>query len=84
LGLNNNDIVTRVPPTWWGYRHGGRECTSIPKVACGMSQSLASEWSIGSGLLDGLRHFRIDHFSDHSIEHYIAHIHAAVERQHTR
>ena len=23
--VNNNDIVTRVPPTWWGYCHGGRE-----------------------------------------------------------
>lgn len=23
--VNNNDIVTRVPPAWFGYRHCGRE-----------------------------------------------------------
>jgi len=28
-----------------------------------------------------LRRFKIDHFSDHSIEDYIAHIYAAVQKQ---
>jgi triacylglycerol lipase len=33
------------------------------------------------GFARGLRRFKIDHFSDHSIEDYIAHIHAAVQKQ---
>jgi hypothetical protein len=33
------------------------------------------------GFIRGLRRFNIDHFSDHSIEYYIAYIHAAVQKQ---
>jgi triacylglycerol lipase len=33
------------------------------------------------GFLRGLRRFRIDRFSDHSIEQYISYLHAAVQKR---
>jgi triacylglycerol lipase len=33
------------------------------------------------GFARSLRRFKVDHFSDHSMEDYIAHIHAAVQKQ---
>lgn len=79
--VNNNDIVTRVPPTWWGYRHGGREMYIDSRGRVRDVEGWRRVVDRLRGFFDGLRHFRIDHFSDHSIEHYIAHIHAAVEKQ---
>jgi triacylglycerol lipase len=79
--VNNNDIVTRVPPTWWGYRHGGREMyiDFMGRVRDVKGWRRAVDRL--RGFLHGLRRLRIDQFSDHSIEQYIAHIHAAVQRQ---
>jgi triacylglycerol lipase len=79
--VNNNDVVTRVPPTWWGYRHGGREMyiDSTGKVRDVKGwRRMVDRWR---GFVRGLARLRIDHFSDHSIEQYITHIHAAVQRQ---
>lgn len=79
--VNNNDIVTRVPPTWWGYCHGGREmyidCKGRVRDVDGWRRAIDRL----RGFLRGLRRFKIDHFSDHSIEQYIAYLHAAVEKQ---
>ncbi len=79
--VNNNDIVTRVPPTWWGYRHGGRE---MYIDALGRVRSVVGWHRVLDrlrGFVVGLRQFQIDPLADHSIEQYIAHIHAAVQRQ---
>jgi triacylglycerol lipase len=79
--VNNNDIVTRVPPTWLGYRHAGREMYIDSQ---GRVRDVEGWRRVGDrlrGFLHGLRRFNIDHFSDHSIEGYIAHIHAAVQKQ---
>lgn len=79
--VNNNDIVTRVPPSWMGYRHKGRE---IYLNAYGKIRHLTAwqrfkdRWR---GILRGLRERRFDPFSDHSIVEYIKHIRAAVEEE---
>jgi triacylglycerol lipase len=79
--VNNNDIVTRVPPTWLGYHHGGQEMYIDCKGRVRMVEGWRRVADRLRGFLHGLRRFNIDHFSDHSIEHYITHIHAAVQKQ---
>lgn len=69
--VNNNDIVTRVPPTWLGYRHRGNE---IYLDYQGRIRKLKGWWRTKDrlhGFLRGLRKLNIDHFSDHSIHRYI-------------
>ena len=79
--VNNNDIVTRVPPVWMGYRHTG---TEMYLNRNGMLRSLSygekrlDRWH---GFLRGLRKFRIDHFSDHSVHTYVTHILKAVKKE---
>jgi triacylglycerol lipase len=79
--VNNNDIVTRVPPPWFGYHHGGREmyidCKGRVRDVEGWRRAVDRL----RGFLRGLRRFKIDHFSDHSIEQYIAYLHTAVQKQ---
>lgn len=78
--VNNNDIVTRVPPTWLGYRHGGREMyidsEGRVRAVRGWRRAVDRLW----GFLMGLGRLNIDHFSDHSIERYIGYIHEALQR----
>lgn len=69
--VNNNDIVTRVPPSFFGYRHSGDEVYfdrngRIRKL--GIVSKRRDKWR---GFLRGLRRWKIDHFSDHSIHQYI-------------
>ena len=69
--VNNNDIVTRVPPTWLGYRHSGSE---IYLDRSGQIQKILGWRRISDrlqGFLGGLLKFRIDQLSDHSIINYI-------------
>ena len=77
--VNNNDIVTRVPPAWMGYRHTG---TEIYIDAHGRVRKLYG-WRRTKdrlrGLWMGLRRWQIDPFSDHAIDQYVASIHAAIE-----
>jgi triacylglycerol lipase len=78
--VHNNDVVTRVPPVWLGYRHGGDEIYldrhgRIKKLR-GFFRS-RDRWR---GLLRGLLQWRIDLLSDHSIRQYAAHIAVAVEK----
>jgi triacylglycerol lipase len=79
--VNNNDIVTRVPPTWWGYCHGGREMYIDCK---GRVRDVKGWWRAVDrvrGFLRSLRQLKIDHFSDHSIEQYIEYLHAVVKKE---
>jgi len=79
--VNNNDIVTRVPPRWLGYRHAGEE---VYLNAYGQIRRLTGwqrtkdRWR---GFIGGLREGRIDHFSDHSICRYVEYIQRAVEEE---
>ncbi|MGI9470383.1 MAG: lipase family protein [Rubripirellula sp.] len=79
--VNNNDIVTRVPPAWMGFRHCGSEvyldhAGKIRQI--GMLAKRRDRWA---GFLRGLRRLQIDHFADHSIHHYIDAIVTAVEEE---
>jgi triacylglycerol lipase len=77
--VNNNDIVTRVPPAWLGYRHKGQEVylNAYGKIRrLTRWQRIKDRWR---GFLRGLREHRFDPFADHSITQYVAHIRAAVE-----
>ena len=77
--VNNNDVVTRVPPPWMGYRHAGdmvylNRFGDIKKYNHIMRRR--DRWR---GFLGGLTKWKIDHFSDHSIHRYITALVKAVE-----
>ncbi|MGD9633391.1 MAG: lipase family protein [Pirellulales bacterium] len=77
--VNNNDIVTRVPPWWLGYRHKGQEVYldsrgEIRRLTAW--QRIKDRWR---GFVGGLRKWEFDHFTDHSITRYVDYIRRAVE-----
>ncbi|TWT83909.1 Lipase (class 3) [Planctomycetes bacterium CA13] len=79
--VNNNDVVTRVPPFLLGYRHCGSEIYmdrngKIRKL--GVLMKRRDRWH---GFFKGLLKWKIDHFSDHSIHGYIDSIHKAAEAE---
>jgi triacylglycerol lipase len=70
--VNNNDIVTRVPPAWMGYRHNGAEIYLDRKGRIRDLGRVSKRRDRFAGFLQSLRRWRIDHFDDHSIHRYIA------------
>lgn len=81
--VNNNDVVTRVPPAWLGYRHFGREMYLNHR---GRIRRLTGWQRLKDrlrGLWGGLREGRVDYLSDHSIDRYIEHVRHAVEVERT-
>ena len=79
--VNNNDIVTRLPPEIFGYRHKGQEIYlntygQIRRLT--RWQRVKDRWR---GFVRSLREGRIDHLSDHSILRYIECIRAAVAEE---
>lgn len=79
--VNNNDIVTRVPPPWMGYRHSGHEVylNTFGKIRRLTGwQRTKDRWR---GFVRSLREGRIDPFSDHSIMQYLQHICTAIAEQ---
>lgn len=69
--VNNNDIVTRVPPTFLGYRHSGEEMY-IDRL--GRLKDIKGWRRVSDrlqGFLSGLRRAKIDQLSDHSAPNYI-------------
>ena len=79
--VNNNDIVTRVPPPWMGYRHGGDEIyLDRNGNICRLTGVLRSHdrWR---GFLKGLARGQLDPLADHSIHHYVEHIWNATQAE---
>jgi len=79
--VNNNDIVTRVPPSWMGYRHAGSEMylNAYGKVRKVTGWQRTKD--LYRGFWMGIKKGRIDNFEDHSIDRYIEYIHSYVEEQ---
>ena len=76
--VNNNDIVTRTPPAWMGYRHSGQEMylDSAGKLKkLNTIQRNADQWK---GLISGLKKYEVDYFSDHSIDRYVEYIYQSM------
>jgi triacylglycerol lipase len=79
--VNNNDIVTRMPPTWLGYRHSGNE---IYLDRSGQIQKIFGWRRVSDrlqGFLGGLLKFRLDQLSDHSVVSYIDRIFNLVRNE---
>ena len=79
--VHNNDVVTRVPPVWMGYRHCGSE---IYLDRYGRIRKLTGIWRSRDrwrGLLAGLWQGKIDLLSDHSIHQYAQHIVTAINEE---
>jgi triacylglycerol lipase len=75
--VNNNDIVTRVPPVWMGYYHVGREMylNAYGKVRrMTKYQRLKDRYR---GFKMGLKQGKVDHFADHAIVRYVQYIQQA-------
>ncbi|MBV1892736.1 MAG: lipase family protein [Ilumatobacteraceae bacterium] len=79
--VNNNDIVARVPPRWFGYGHTG---TLMYLDRNGNHRHLtpalrgSDRWA---GFWSGLKNRQFDHFSDHASAGYVDHIRRATEAQ---
>lgn len=72
--VNNNDIVTRSPPVWMGYRHTGEEIylDSEGRIkTLTKAQRKKDRWK---GFVSGLKNKEVDHLSDHAITRYIDYI----------
>jgi triacylglycerol lipase len=77
--VNNNDIVTRVPPTWLRYRHTGTRMYldrngDVRRLT--RQQRTKDRWV---GFKEGIKNRRFDHFSDHAIANYVAYLVKANE-----
>lgn len=79
--VNNNDIVTRVPPAWMGYRHCGIEVYIDRNGNIGHLNHLMKRRDRWRGFIQGLRRFRVDHFSDHLLHQYIDSILEAARQE---
>ncbi|MFT5530955.1 MAG: triacylglycerol lipase [Candidatus Poriferisodalaceae bacterium] len=80
--VNNNDIVTRVPPSWLRYKHRGDRMYigHAGKVhdRFPAKQRVKDQWR---GFASSLKNRKIDHFSDHGIAGYTeAIVNAIAER----
>ncbi len=78
--VNNNDIVTRVPPPLFGYRHCGSEVYLNRKGKIEKYGVILKRRDRWRGFWSSLRKWKIDHFADHSIHGYIDAIYAAVQK----
>ncbi len=81
--VNNNDIVARVPPFWFGYRHSGQELYLDRNGALNNITGLKRIADRIQGFYRELTtKFRVDHLSDHSIFRYIECIHGLIRDGH--
>jgi triacylglycerol lipase len=79
--VHNNDIVTRVPPTWLGYSHKGQE---VYLNAYGQIRRLTKWQRIKDrwrGFVRDLKKGEFDFFADHSISRYCKCIQKLVEEE---
>jgi triacylglycerol lipase len=79
--VNNNDIVTRVPPAWMGYRHGGDEIYLDRNGRIRNLKGVLRARDRWRGFVRGLMKWQLDMLADHSIHFYIEHMARAVDQE---
>jgi triacylglycerol lipase len=79
--VNNNDIVTRVPPVWMGYRHGGDEIYLDRKGKIRRLTGLQRGRDRWRGFVEGLTKWNLDMLTDHSVHFYVQHIVRAAKQE---
>ncbi len=72
--VNNNDIVTRSPPIWMGYRHTGKEIYLDSEGQIKNFTKIQRNKDMWKGFISGLKKNEIDLLSDHAITRYIEYI----------
>lgn len=79
--VNNNDLVTRVPPASLTYRHTGQEyyLNTYGKLRKLTQYQRAKDRM--RGFIDGIKKGRIDFFSDHLITNYLQGIYGVLQQQ---
>jgi triacylglycerol lipase len=82
--VNNNDIVTRVPPRWMGYAHAGQEIYLNYRGRIRRLTGWQRTKDRTRGFLLGLKTWSFDYFRDHAIHNYIRHIITAVSLEEGR
>ncbi len=80
--VNNNDIVTRVPPRWLGYRHSGSELYIDHRGNLRKVYAWSRSRDRFKGLLQSLWRGKVDYLSDHSMVDYILNIRRLVDQFH--
>lgn len=78
--VNNNDIVTRVPPTWFGYRHTGEVMYLDSNGVHRQMSPVARARDRWQGFWKGLRKGQLDHLADHRMTGYIDGILATLKQ----
>lgn len=78
--VHNNDIVTRVPPRWLGYRHTGVRMYLDRNGDVRDFTSKQRAKDRAAGFREGLKKRRFDHFTDHAIADYVRHIRRGAEQ----
>lgn len=79
--VHNNDIVTRVPPAWMGYRHCGEEVYLDRHGRIRQLTGVLRMRDRWKGILQGLFKWKLDMLTDHSIHGYAEHIARALEEE---
>jgi triacylglycerol lipase len=82
--VNNNDVVTRVPPRWMGYIHGGQELYLDFRGRLKRYSGWQRTKDRLRGFIRGLANRSFDHFVDHGVREYQRHILGAVLREEGR
>lgn len=76
--VNNNDIVTRVPPIWMGYQHSGHEVYFNRHGNIKQYGYLMKRRDRWRGFLGSILRWKVDHLADHSIHRYCENLVRAV------
>lgn len=76
--VHNNDVVTRVPPVWMGYRHCGDEVYLDRHGRIRKLRGVFRSRDRWRGMIGGLMKWKLDLLADHSVKQYAHHIATAV------
>ncbi|MEW4487318.1 lipase family protein [Thalassoglobus sp. JC818] len=84
--VNNNDLVTRVPPMWLGYRHTGKLMYIDSNGQYGRVSKAQYAQDCWNGFWTGLKKGEFDLLADHSMTCYLDGIETGIraEDDHSR